>query len=40
MLCIYPVAPHSYPLSLQSAKIRDKFLENFRELIETAKEFI
>lgn len=30
----------SYPLSFQSAKIRDKFFENFRELIETAKEFI
>lgn len=30
----------SYPLSFQSAKIRDKFLENFRDLIEQAKEFI
>ena len=30
----------SRPLSFQSKEIRDKFLENFRELIETAKEFI
>jgi len=30
----------SSPLSFQSIEIRDLFLENFRDLIETAKEFI
>lgn len=30
----------SLPLSFQSEEIRDKFLENFRDLIEKAKEFI
>lgn len=30
----------SRPLSFQSKEIRDKFMENFRELIEQAKEFI
>ena len=30
----------SSPLSFQSAEIRDKFLENFKDLIEQAKEFI
>ena len=31
---------YSHILSFQSADIRDKFLENFRELIEQAKELI
>lgn len=30
----------NYILSFQSKEIRDKFLENFRDLIEEAKELI